>query len=100
MSVLIGRNDGLGIIMLLVNLVYFLIIGEIKFIDWGVFLVLGIFIGLYIVVRGLREFKWWLLDKIIIWNSVIGGICMGFGVLVVGGCFIGNGLVEIVMMIW
>lgn len=58
MSVLIGRNDGLGIIMLLVNLVYFLIIGEIKFIDWGVFLVLGIFIGLYIVVRGLREFKW------------------------------------------
>lgn len=100
MSEFIGRMGGLGIIILFVNFVNYFILGDLKFIDWGVFLVLGIFIGFYIVVKGFKEFRWRLLDIKIICNSVFGGIFMGFGVLVVGGCFIGNGLVEIVIMSW
>ncbi|HCZ9971031.1 TPA: YeeE/YedE family protein [Staphylococcus aureus] len=100
MSVSTGRNDGLGITTPSANLVHFLITGETKFIDWGVFLVLGIFIGSYIAARGSREFKWRLPDKITIRNSAIGGICMGFGASVAGGCSIGNGLVETATMTW
>ena len=64
----------------------------------GCLLVLGIFIGSYIAARGSREFKWRLPDKITIRNSAIGGICMGFGASVAGGCSIGNGLVETATM--
>lgn len=66
----------------------------------GCLLVLGIFIGSYIAARGSREFKWRLPDKITIRNSAIGGICMGFGASVAGGCSIGNGLVETATMTW
>ena len=37
MSASTGRNDGLGITTPSANLVHFLITGETKFIDWGVF---------------------------------------------------------------
>ncbi len=33
-------------------------------------------------------------QQITIRNSAIGGICLGFGASVAGGCSIGNGLVE------
>ena len=90
MSESTGRMGGLGITTPSANLVNYLISGDLKFIDWGVFLVLGIFIGSYIAARGSREFKWRLPDKITIRNSAIGGICMGFG----------NGLVETATMTW
>ena len=66
----------------------------------GRFLVLGIFIGSYIAARGAKEFKWRLPDKITIRNSAIGGICMGFGASVAGGCSIGNGLVATATLSW
>lgn len=33
-------------------------------------------------------------------NSIIGGVLMGFGASVAGGCSIGNGLVETATMSW
>ena len=42
---------------------YFLITGDTKLIDWGVLLILGIFLGSYIAAKGSREFKWRLPDK-------------------------------------
>lgn len=95
-----GRMYGLGITTPSANIIQFLVTGDTKLIDWGVFLVLGIFLGSYIAARGSREFKWRLPDKKTIRNSVIGGICMGFGASVAGGCSIGNGLVETATMSW
>ena len=64
------------------------------------FLVLGIFLGSYIAAKGsknldgdcqiLRQYAY----------SAIGGIFMGFGASVAGGCSIGNGLVETATMSW
>ena len=45
MSYSTGREDGLGITTPSAHIVQFLMSGDLKFIDWGVFLVLGIFIG-------------------------------------------------------
>lgn len=100
MSESTGRPYGLGITTPSANLINFLISGDTKFIDWGVLLVLGIFIGSYIAARGSKEFKWRLPDKKTIRNSAIGGILMGFGASVAGGCSIGNGLVETATMSW
>ena len=47
MSESTGRPYGLGITTPSANLINFLISGDTKFIDWGVLLVLGIFIGSY-----------------------------------------------------
>ena len=100
MSESTGRPYGLGITTPSANLINFLISGDTKFIDWGVLLVLGIFIGSYVAARGSKEFKWRLPDKKTIRNSAIGGILMGFGASVAGGCSIGNGLVETATMSW
>ncbi|MGV3096374.1 MULTISPECIES: YeeE/YedE family protein [Staphylococcus] len=100
MSMSTGRDYGLGITTPSANLITFLITGDTQLIDWGVLLILGIFLGSYIAARGSREFKWRLPDKKTIRNSAIGGICMGFGASVAGGCSIGNGLVETAIMSW
>ncbi|OHO66822.1 hypothetical protein HMPREF2580_03895 [Staphylococcus sp. HMSC036D05] len=100
MSESTGRPYGLGITTPSANLINFLVSGNSKFIDWGVLLVLGIFVGSYIAARGSKEFKWRLPDKKTIRNSAFGGILMGFGASVAGGCSIGNGLVETATMSW
>lgn len=98
MSASTGRNYGLGITTPSAKLLQFLVNGDTTLLDWGTFLVLGIFLGSYIAARGSREFKWRLPDKITIRNSVIGGAFMGIGASLAGGCSIGNGLVSTAMM--
>ncbi|UXR46055.1 YeeE/YedE family protein [Staphylococcus simulans] len=100
MSYSAGREGGLGITTPSSNLVQFIITGKTSFLDWGVFLVLGIFIGSYIAAKGSREFAWRLPDKKTLRNSVIGGALMGFGASVAGGCSIGNGLVATAALSW
>ena len=63
MSESTGRPYGLGITTPSANLINYLVSGNSKFIDWGVLLVLGIFVGSYIAARGSKEFKWRLPDK-------------------------------------
>ena len=84
MSYSTGREDGLGITTPSAH-IQFLMSGDLKFIDWGV-LVLGMFIGSYIVLLEEQKNKWRLPDKITIRNSAIGGICMGFWCFSSGGC--------------
>lgn len=100
MSESTGREGGLGITTPSSNIVMFLTTGDLSVVDWGVFLVIGIFFGSYIAARGSREFAWRLPDKKTMRNSAIGGICMGFGAAVAGGCSIGNGLVATAALSW
>ena len=46
-----GRMYGLGITTPSANLVQFFVTGDLKLLDWGVFLVLGIFFGSYIAAK-------------------------------------------------
>ena len=94
-----GRMYGLGITTPSANIVQFFVTGDVQLLDWGVFLVLGIFAGSYIAAKGARNLNGDYQIKTIR-NSVIGGVCMGFGASVAGGCSIGNGLVETATMSW
>lgn len=89
-----GRPDGLGITTPSANLMLFLVTGNLKVVDWGVFLVLGILFGSFSAAKLSNEFRFRLPDKKTIAFASVGGILMGFGASLAGGCTIGNGMVQ------
>ena len=76
------------------------LLATVKFINWGVFLVLGIFIGSFIGAKASNEFRVRVPDATTILRSGLGGILMGIGATLAGGCSIGNGLVETAFFSW
>jgi hypothetical protein len=96
-----GRMSGLGITTPSANILQYLVTGDSKkYVNWGVFLVLGIFVGSFIAAKGSREFRFRSPDAKTAVSSFVGGILMGFGASWAGGCSIGNGLVMTAMMTW
>ena len=57
-------------------------------------LVLGILVGLFIAAKLTGEFRWRVPDASTILRSAGGGVAMGVGAALAGGCTIGNSLVE------
>ncbi|MFJ5624360.1 YeeE/YedE thiosulfate transporter family protein [Peribacillus loiseleuriae] len=95
-----GRMAGLGITTPSANILQFLVTGDQSILNWGVFLVIGIFLGSFIAAKASREFRFRMPDAKTSITSFIGGIIMGFGASLAGGCSIGNGLVMTAMMTW
>lgn len=96
-----GRMSGLGITTPSANLLQYLVTGDsTKYVNWGVFLVLGIFAGSFLAAKGSREFRFRAPDAKTAISSFGGGLLMGFGASWAGGCSIGNGLVMTAMMTW
>lgn len=99
-SVPTGRNFGLGITGPSANVMQFLVTGESKFINWGVFLVLGILLGSFIAAKASNEFRFRVPDVKTLLRSAVGGVLMGIGATLAGGCSIGNGLVDTAFFSW
>lgn len=95
-----GRMFGLGITSPTANILQFLVAGDSKFLNWGVFLVLGIFLGSFIAAKASREFRVRAADVGTTLRSASGGVLMGVGASMAGGCSIGNGLVMTAMLTW
>lgn len=89
-----GRAGGLGITTPSANLANWFVTGNAARIDWGVWLVLGILVGSYIAAKASGEFRVRVPDAPTIVKSVIGGVGMGVGAALAGGCTIGNAMVE------
>ncbi|TKI06714.1 thiosulfate utilization transporter TsuA/YeeE [Martelella alba] len=100
LSAATGRNFGLGITTPSANILQYLVVGNDKYLNWGVFLVLGILLGSFIAAKGSREFRFRSADAATSIRSFMGGIFMGFGASIAGGCSIGNGLVMTAMLTW
>jgi len=100
LSVATGRIGGLGVTTPSANILQFLVTGQISFINWGVFLVLGILLGSLFAAKMSGEFRFRIPDTKTAINSLCGGLMMGFGAALAGGCSIGNGLVMTAMMTW
>ncbi|PLR95332.1 hypothetical protein CVD19_15015 [Bacillus sp. T33-2] len=95
-----GRMAGLGITTPSANILQYLVGGDVTMLNWGVFLVLGIFLGSFFAAKASREFRFRMPDAKTGITSFIGGNLMGFGASLAGGCSIGNGLVMTAMMTW
>ncbi|NMA78386.1 MAG: YeeE/YedE family protein [Actinomycetales bacterium] len=89
-----GRNGGLGITTPSAKIVTFLTTGDVTLVDWSVMLVLGILVGSFIAAKLSGEFRWRVPDAATILRSAGGGVTMGVGAALAGGCTIGNSLVE------
>jgi uncharacterized membrane protein YedE/YeeE len=100
MSEATGRMFGLGITTPSGNLLRYITTGDATYLDWAVFLVLGIALGSYIAAKGSGEFRWRLPDVKTIRHNFVGGLLMGFGASIAGGCTIGNGLVNTSLFTW
>ena len=100
LSAATGRVFGLGITTPSANILQYLVIGDTRYLNWGVFLVLGIFIGSFIAAKCSHEFRVRVPDAKTCIHSLVGGFIMGFGASLAGGCTIGNGLVMTALMTW
>jgi uncharacterized membrane protein YedE/YeeE len=95
-----GRIDGLGITTPSGHLLQYLVTGNPNALDWGVFLVLGIALGSFIAAKGSGEFRLRVPAAKTVFLNLIGGVIMGFGAGIAGGCTIGNGLVNTSLFSW
>ncbi|HIW47083.1 MAG TPA: YeeE/YedE family protein [Candidatus Yaniella excrementigallinarum] len=89
-----GRNSGLGITTPTANTLQYSVTGENSYIDWGVMLVLGLLVGAFIAAKVTGEFRIRVPDATTAVRSVAGGMLMGVGASLAGGCTVGNGMVE------
>lgn len=94
LSAAAGRNSGLGITSPTANLLQFSVTGEQDNLNWGVMLVLGILIGAFIAARATGEFRVRVPDSVTSVRAVFGGLMMGVGASLAGGCTVGNGMVQ------
>ncbi|MCG0239223.1 MAG: YeeE/YedE family protein [Firmicutes bacterium] len=95
-SVSTGRHYGLGITTPTANLLRFLVVdSNPQFLDWGVFLVLGIPLGSYLAARGAGEFRLRAPNAGRLLQHMVGGLGMGLGATLARGCNVGNGLVAV-----
>lgn len=95
-----GRMFGLGVTVPTANILQFAVTGDNQFLNWGMFLVLGLFIGSFIAAKASGEFRWRVPNAKTMVTSSSGGVLMGIGASLAGGCSIGNGLVMTAMMTW
>ncbi|MBD3107767.1 YeeE/YedE family protein [Bacillus sp. AGMB 02131] len=100
LSVASGRIFGLGITVPSGDILLYLTTGDDTFLNWGVFLVLGIFLGSFIAAKASNEFRFRMPDVKTGIRSFTGGLLMGCGAVLAGGCSIGNALVMTGMMTW
>ncbi|WP_332647676.1 YeeE/YedE family protein [Lysinibacillus sp. 54212] len=100
LSAATGRMFGLGVTTPSANILQYLVTGDVSFINWGVFLVLGVLLGSLFAAKMSGEFRFRMPDVKTGLNSFSGGLLMGFGATLAGGCSIGNGLVMTAMMTW
>lgn len=94
LSTATGRNDGLGITTPSSNLVNLLVTGQGTYLDWGTLLVVGLLVGSFLAAKGSGDFRVRVPSAQIAVRSVIGGVLMGVGASLAGGCTIGNAMVQ------
>ncbi|MCQ4623665.1 YeeE/YedE thiosulfate transporter family protein [Corynebacterium sp. CCUG 70398] len=94
LSAATGRNDGLGITTPTSHVTSYLVTGEAEYVNWGTLLVLGLFVGAFIAAKASGEFRVRVPDAVTSVRAIVGGIGMGVGASLAGGCTVGNGMVQ------
>lgn len=74
------------------SLLHYLTTGEARYLDWGVFEILGVPLGAFLAARWNREFHWRSPRPQRLMQQALGGALMGTGAVIAGGCNIGNSL--------
>lgn len=94
LSAATGRNDGLGITTPSAHVMGYTVTADPKYLNWGTLLVIGLFIGAFIAAKATGEFRVRVPDARTAVRAIVGGIGMGIGASLAGGCTVGNGMVQ------
>lgn len=95
LSALTGRDFGLSVTEPAYTYMRFLGLGQIGALNWASFMWLGIPLGAYISARAHREFKWRAPGPQRILQAFGGGVVMGIGAAIAGGCNVGHSLTGV-----
>lgn len=95
-----GRYKGLGVTTPSAHFIGWVGTGEAEYLNWGTLLALGIIAGSYLAAKLSGEFRVRVPSAEIAWRSVRGGVAMGVGAALAGGCTVGNGMVATGLFAW
>lgn len=95
-----GRNAGFSVATPSANLLQYLVTGQSRYLNWGSLFVLGILPGAYISALMTGEFSWRVPAPQQIPQRIAGGVLMGVGASLAGGCTIANTLVGTAYFSW
>lgn len=94
LSAATGRNNGLGITTPTADVVTYTVTNDADRMNWGTMLVIGLLVGSFIAAKASGEFRVRVPDATTTVRSIAGGLMMGVGATLAGGCTVGNGMVE------
>lgn len=72
----------------------FITTGDASRVNWGTLLVIGILVGAFFAAKASGEFRVRVPSGAQAVRSAVGGVVMGVGAVLAGGCTVGNGMVE------
>ncbi len=93
-----GRRYGLGAVEGSKTISLLIVKGEISKINWATFMLLGIPLGSFISARNFGEFMWRSPGPGRIAQAFSGGMIMGVGGVMAGGCTIGHGITGVSLL--
>lgn len=95
-----GRSYGFGIAMPSANAVQYLVNGQHRYLNWGTYFVLGMMLGSFISAKLSGEFEIRVPEPKAVLQRISGGVMMGIGAALAGGCTVTNSLVSTAYFSW
>lgn len=95
-----GRNYGFGIAVPSANVVQYLVTGQQRYLNWGSLFVLGIIVGSLLSAKLAGNFTLRVPEPQDFLRRIIGGVLMGIGAALAGGCTVTNALVATAYFSW
>lgn len=95
-----GRDFGLSFTIPLGNLLQFITLDQQRYLNWGTYLVIGIFAGAFGAALLKKQWRKDVLTVASFGNSVTGGFLMGVGAALTGGCTMANVIVGTAYFSW
>lgn len=92
LSALTGRAFGLSVTEPAYTYVRFLGLGQMSALNWASFMGFGIPLGAFVAARAHGEFKWRAPGPERMLQALGGGVVMGIGAAIAGGCTVGHTL--------
>ncbi|MDG6896159.1 YeeE/YedE family protein [Volucribacter amazonae] len=95
-----GREFGLSFSIPLANSLQYATTGQQRYLNWGTYLVIGIIIGSAIAAWLSGKCLWRAPSPQGYLQAIIGGVCMGIGASLAGGCTMANTVVATAYFSW
>lgn len=95
-----GREFGLSFSVPLGNAVQYVVLGQQRYLNWGTYLVFGVVIGSMIAAKLSGNLVWKTLTPAEFGKGIAGGVLMGVGAALAGGCTMANAVVGTAYFSW